>query len=203
MATCRGARWSAVFLIGASLAACVDAGVGPTVRQGPASVGVSLDATAYVGDTAVTTFTVSPSIGATYVAGPEELITFPAASICDPARSTYGPTEWDAPCAPATSPITITSKVWRDPLGHRRVDFSPALRFVPTADPAQWVTLSIRDELAALPGVVILYCASASTLACLDESLTDLTLTTHADPTTGWVSRRIKHFSGYNVAARQ
>src|SRR5919204_183942 len=70
MATCRGARWSAVFLIGASLAACVDAGVGPAVRQGPESVGVSLDATAYVGDTAVTTFTVSPSIGATYVAGP-------------------------------------------------------------------------------------------------------------------------------------
>jgi hypothetical protein len=56
-----------------------------------------------------TTFTVSPS-GGVYFAG-NHAVVFPAGSICDPATSTYGPGEWDAPCSALSQPITISAQV--------------------------------------------------------------------------------------------
>src|SRR5437868_4642731 len=88
-----------------------------------------------IGGTPVTSFTVPQTGGAAWalVAGQHRLIFGDGVgSICDPATSSYGPTEWDKPCTPATRPITITAKVWRTALGRVQVDFSPALRFVPT-----------------------------------------------------------------------
>ena len=46
----------------------------------------------------------------------------------------------------------------------------------------------------------ILYCPT-TTSQCKNEAKTDLTLLTVRNPLTGKVTRRIKHFSGYNVAA--
>src|SRR5262249_10160080 len=59
----------------------------------------------------------------------------------------------------------------------------------------------LTDREAALDlSMHILYCATTTT-PCVNEALTDPTLVTNHDPVTGKVWRRIKHFSGYNVAA--
>ncbi len=53
-------------------------------------------------------FVVNPMEAANRTIG-EHQIKFPAASICDPATSTYGIGEWDAPCQPLKTPITTLS----------------------------------------------------------------------------------------------
>ena len=130
-------------------------------------------------------------------------IYFPAGAICDPALSTYGPTEWDAPCQPLRSYITISATWWTDATGHPRIEFQPALRFVPTSDAAKWVTLTLKDQAASSvqPGQSLVITWRDGAGNWVDESLTDATLTTRTDPTTSSMSRRIKHFSGYMVAA--
>jgi hypothetical protein len=178
------------------------------------------------GDTAYGTFTVSPSAQRTYMIGGtsgSHAITFPAGAICEPETSSYGPTEWDQPCTPATRDVRISVKAYRAN-GSARVDFSPALRFVPE----RTVTLYLNDAAAARTGLAggllrgtgseaalasdvdadawaaaaafkrILYCTDAG--LCVDESLGDATLETFYDADTQLLARRVKHFSGYTIA---
>jgi hypothetical protein len=130
-------------------------------------------------------------------------IYFPAGSICDPARSSYGPTEWDKPCYPLRSYITISATWWTDPAtGHPQIEFQPALRFVPTSDMSKWVTLTLKDQAAssAQTGQSLVITWRDESGNWVDESLTDPTLRTVVDPASSSVSRRIKHFSGYLVS---
>jgi len=180
--------------------ACQEPGLGPVEVHHPSTY----EANALVGgllggsgDTAVTTFTVSPTKSGTYKIAGGHSITFPAGSICNP-KSTYGVTEWNKPCTPASTSVTITAKSWKQSNGRPRIDFSPRLRFVPT----KTVTLSMLDLGAALDlSSTILWCPDGST-SCVDESQTDSTLTTLINKLTGVLSRRVKHFSGYAVATR-
>jgi len=72
---------------------------------------------------------------------------------------------------------------------------------LPTKDPSGYVILSLTDPVAASDHTMsILYCRS-TTQPCVDESQEDPTLVTQHDPVAGKIWRRIKHFSGYNVAA--
>lgn len=131
-------------------------------------------------------------------------IYFPAGSICDPAVSSYGPTEWDRPCQPLRRYITISATWWTDAAtGHPRIEFQPALRFVPTSDMSKWVTLTLKDPSASStrPGQSLVIAWRDASGNWVDESLTDATLRTTVDPSSGSVSRRIKHFSGYMVSA--
>ena len=148
------------------------------------------------GDTVVTTFTVDPTIKAAYGIAGQHKVKFPAYSICDPALSTYGPTEWDQPCTPLTTPITITALSYRDSAGNAYVNFSPALRFRKTqGGPPKLYLLDKRAEASQL---AILYCPDGGG-PCVDESLTDPDLVTQYDKTKGFLYRYIKHFSGYGV----
>jgi hypothetical protein len=156
-------------------------------------------------------FTVDPSETQTFLFG-DHGIYFPAHSICDPATSAYGPNEWDQPCAPLATAITIHVDV-SEVDGHPRVDFAPALRFVPKplSDDRHWVILYLRDDSAAespkhgrhrhsAREFNILWAAPDGTL--VDESIYDSTMRTRVHSLSGTVSRRIKHFSGYLVTAR-
>jgi hypothetical protein len=97
--------------------------------------------------------------------------------------------------------VTEQVRAWLDAQGHPRVDFTPNIRFVPSALPTNWVILTFADYAASLdPWYNILYCTTA-TSACYDESTTDPSLVTTRNPVTGRVTRRIKHFSGYLVGA--
>ena len=148
-------------------------------------------------DTSLTTFTVRPGFGIVKTLnGGHQLVISPNA-ICD-LSSSYGPTEWDQPCQPAKTPVTITARTWVEANGHPRVDFMPRLRFAPS-DRANAI-LYLMDKVAADdPAYRIFYCADNAS-DCVDESLTDPTLATQRD-VRGFLYRRIKHFSGYNIAS--
>jgi hypothetical protein len=145
---------------------------------------------------ATTVFVYDPMIPATYSLPGQHRISFSVGAVCDPATSSYGPTEWDQPCQPLLAPISITATTSLTPQGHPRVDFSPALRFVPGRE----VTLYLRDSDAALdPTTVIQWCDDAG--QCADEGTVQASTETKRDAALGIVFRAIKHFSGYLISA--
>ena len=145
-------------------------------------------------------FTIDPTQPATLKAG-DHVVTFPANSICDPATSGYGEALWDAPCNPLQQPITIHAS-WSNKLGHAFIDFQPALRFVPTSDPSQYVTISMKDvwPLDSTYKYPIFWLRPADSV-WVDESPSDPSLASVEDVAGNRVSRRLKHFSGYLVGA--
>jgi hypothetical protein len=146
-----------------------------------------------------TSFTVTPSGGVFFVGN--HAVVFPAGSICDPATSSYGPGEWDAPCTPLTQPITISATV-KTVEGFKSVDFLPDLRFVPSDDESRWVWIYMYTPGARgardLSQYNILF---AETLGAtpVNDAAQDPTLRTYVDSRLGISFRRIKHFSGYVV----
>ena len=191
----------------AALAACSENAAAPRSAApdaslaGPGVAGGGATADLAGTDTTRFSITINPWEKTYYDLGAGNRITFPARSVCDPYRTNYGVGTWDQPCSPASYPITVKVKAWLDRTGHARVDFDKHLRFVPSSNPWQWVVITFADYQASLdPFFNILYCQS-TTGGCIDESKTDPSLLTVRDPVTGKVTRRIKHFSGYNVAA--
>jgi hypothetical protein len=139
-------------------------------------------------------FTVSPS-GTVQRLG-SHVISFQSDAVCDPAISTYGPTEWDQPCTTITEPLTVTATMMENDAGHPYIDFQPALRFSPLRE----VNLYLRTGRDSQPtSLDVKYCDAMGD--CFDESVTDSTLQTRRVGTSAYLVRRIKHFSGYSVAA--
>ena len=171
------------------LAACADA---PSATTGP----VAYDASASLVADGVATAYVDPRWPSQINVGGHK-IRIPANTICDPLTTRYGPTEWDQPCTPATLPIifTITYSVVNK---HAQLTVSPDVRFVPSADPAQWVYLSLREQTFddSLKYNILWWNPQGG---WVDESLTDPTLRATIDKP--FVTRRLKHFSGYSVTA--
>lgn len=146
------------------------------------------------------TFTVNPS-GGVYFIGTNAVV-FPKGSICDPSSS-YGPSTWDSACRPLSVPVTITAET-RVQDGRTWIDFSPALRFVPTTDPRHYVLVYMSTPAAIAtsnPDAFKIYYAPTIGGELVDESLTDSSLRTWVDTRTGTSIRRIKHFSGYTSSA--
>jgi hypothetical protein len=145
-------------------------------------------------------FTVGPQGGVFFVG--RHAVVFPKKSICDPARSTYG--DWDAECKTIGKPIQIHAVV-RNENGRTWVDFSPELRFAPSADPSRWVYMFMyapeaRGARGDLSRFNILYAQSIGGVT-VDDAASDPTLRTYVDTNTGISMRRIKHFSGYTASA--
>ena len=167
----------------------------PTDYRGGAGLGLSQ------GDSNTTVLTIDPNVSKTYAFG-QSWIYFPARSICDPASSGYGIGLWDKPCTPVTQPVQVTVK-WTSRGGYAYAVFSPELRFVP-ADAksiSRWVILSLHSQkkLHDLNAYNILYATDNN--SWVDEAATDPTLRAWLDPLHNSVYRRVKHFSGYMVAA--
>jgi hypothetical protein len=144
---------------------------------------------------------VEPSGGVFYLG--KHALYFPANTICDPAISTYGPTEWDTPCTTITQAIQIHAEL-REDADRSWIDFTPHLRFAPSEDDDRWVYLfmttkaSDAKQLTGKNAPPILWSRELG-VPGIDESLMDPTLKTKWDKKLGGVYRRIKHFSGYNV----
>jgi hypothetical protein len=186
----------------AGLAACSDS-TAPNVQHQDRTDLSGQGSTAQLtsNDTLRFGITIDPNKVTQFPLGSGNYIVFPAQSLCDPYTSTYGQTEWDKPCAVATSKFTVSVKAWLDGSGNPHLDFNPGIRFVPTLDPAGWVNMSFTDSYAALnPWYNILYCPTVGS-TCINEALSDPTMATITDPLTGRLTRRIKHFSGYMVGA--
>lgn len=151
-----------------------------------------------------TDFTVGPW-GGVFLVG-NHAVVFPAHSICDPASSDYGEGQWDKSCAPLTSSIRVHAEV-RTLNGQSQVDFTPELRFVPSARPARWVwmvmyTPEAKRAKGDLSRFSILYSESLGATP-VNDAASDATLRTYVDTRSGISFRRIKHFSGYVVAGRE
>jgi hypothetical protein len=147
-------------------------------------------------DTVTTVFTINPSLSASYSIGNGHSLYVRANGVCK-LTSAYGLGAWDLPCVPINLPVLVTAKTWFDPGMHPQVEFSPALRFVPVTGAASAV-LYLKDKPASqVPSSVIMYCFEKG---CMDEGATDPAQATMRDPQLGFVYRRIKHFSGYQVS---
>jgi hypothetical protein len=147
------------------------------------------------------TLVIDPRVARSYAFG-DHSIYFPAYSICDPATSGYGPPLWDAPCQPQTTTITVTVK-WSSKGGHAYARFEPKLRFVPAGpeESSRWVILTMYDrrKVNDVDQYQIYY--ETEDEKWVDEAKTDPTLRAWTDRTRNVVYRRIKHFSGYMLAA--
>jgi hypothetical protein len=134
-------------------------------------------------------------------------VNFPENSVCNPGRSTYGPSEWDKDCSTLRSGESIRVRATlRLTSAGLAVDFSPELRFSPKTQ----VTISsdifasilsgnryyFLSHPAALNFLAISYAPSLGSGQVADYTA-DKSLITHVDLKTGTIWRRIKHFSGY------
>jgi len=147
-------------------------------------------------------FVVDPTVASQIRLG-DHLVSFPANSICDPATSGYGETLWDAPCTPLQQPITIHA-TWQSKLGHAFIQFSPDIRFVPTSDPSQYVTITMKDLVPLdSTGHYPIFWLRPSDSTFVDESMADSSESSVMDLDGNKVSRRLKHFSGYLVGATE
>jgi hypothetical protein len=185
----RAIAFAAIALVGLT-AACSDAPTASSAR--PSAPVHTSGVTVTVGDTTITTFTVDPFSTDTYVEAGVFKLKLQAGSICDPAISTYGATEWDKPCTTLLNTISITARSWTTPSGKTIVKFSPDLRFAPDKVNTLWLWKS-AGTVTATPNVM--WCASGSTV-CVDEASADPSVATTL-LSSGFLTRRVKHFSGY------
>ncbi|HVE79255.1 MAG TPA: hypothetical protein VNA89_10360 [Gemmatimonadaceae bacterium] len=182
-------------------AACGEPTTAPATSRmpkGAPSLDVIVDAMSV--DSTAADFTVTPS-GGLFTMGPHAVF-FPANSICDPATSSYGPDQWDAPCEPAAEPVQIHAEVRRAPDGSEYVDFTPNLRFAPTEDSNNYVWILMKVAAAqntADPSRFPILYAPHLGAEGIDEAASDPTQVTYVHVPSGVVFRRIKHFSGYAV----
>ena len=140
-------------------------------------------------------------------------VSFSGNSVCDPSVSTYGDTEWDKNCAVLADvqSIKVHATVSRTSTGIA-VDFTPALRFSPSAKVivstdvfASYILANqdyLRTHRSALSAFAILYSPSLGAKGVSDFAA-DRSVTTHVDLNTGLVWRRVKHFSGYSIVSGQ
>jgi hypothetical protein len=138
-------------------------------------------------------------------------LTFPENSVCDPARSSYGPGEWDRPCVTLSNNQSVqVHAVLSLNGGGLGIDFTPALRFSPSTqvtistDVFAPVIRSGRDYFARHPeslDFLAIYYTPTLSAAPVPDFVTDPSVITHVDLSSGRIWRRVKHFSGYNQTA--
>jgi hypothetical protein len=161
--------------------------------------------------TVIGTIELSPA-GGTYHVGDFDVV-MPAGAVCDPATTKYGVGHWNDDCTPAVRSVTV-NVVAVSKHGQVRVDFTPDIRFRPSAGAVTIQTQAYRDLLTSgavrqlsrsssfFDGFVILYVPTRG--QGVDEGRSaSRSMVTHVDLSTGLVWRQIKHFSGYLISAGQ
>lgn len=135
-----------------------------------------------------------------YSLGNQSWVYIPAGAICEPG-SGYGPELWDAPCTSATGIVEVPVTT-RDENGRPSVEFHHDVRFAPATSShwSKWVILGLKVQgnMNRQLGYGILY-RPTGTSAWIDEAATDPSLRAFRVPG-NVIARRLKHFSGYNVA---
>jgi hypothetical protein len=141
------------------------------------------------------TVTINPQTTNVLRFGAHTLI-IPGRAICA-AGSGYGSEYFDQDCKTEKRPVTITALVRATDDSVPRIDFTPQLRFSPRE--SVWLMLRVPTLTPGSPIGNILYCATATTVTCVDEAAVDPELRTFPDYINHTLFRRIKHFSGYFV----
>jgi len=134
------------------------------------------------------------------------LLHVPAGAVCDPRTTNYGPAFWDDECTPLRSALRLQVQVQQQD-GRLWIDFKPNVRFAPSSDASNWVTLTTwrpRGELASalnsnqMRQFALLYAKDVG-VDPLDEGSIDRTMVTFVRMSDGFIWRRLKHFSGFTI----
>lgn len=194
---------------------CSDSALGPngaTSRSLAPSGAPTLDVTPSLAFTGVKTTTITlTSDGGTYSVG-NGLFTIkvPSNSVCDPAVSSYGDGTWDSPCTTLGSgqSLTLTVTYGFTSSNVPVFDVSPGIRFAPNSV----VTLGTMAYASAIVANATYYASNQQALhyfgmyytpdlgvTAYTDAAKDNSLITHVNLSTGYVWRRVKHFSGYNI----
>lgn len=147
---------------------------------------------------------VIPAAGGTLNIADVFTLNFPAGAVCDPnapeTQAGYAAGAWDADC-PATTTDTPLRATVKASNGRLYVDFQPSLRFHPSTT----VTLSTNvfapviqyfGEHGLKYGTTIFF-TTAIDANGIPDALSDASLQTKINGTSGRIMRRIKHFTGY------
>jgi hypothetical protein len=198
----------------AAIGACSDTATSPsnaTSRSLAPSSRPSLDydGPSHFDDYRTSTFTLTSNGGTFSIGDNLYTLTVPANAVCV-VSSSYGPGTWNSPCTTLKHGQSIkVTATYGFANGGPVVDFSPELRFNPNT-PVTISTSLYAESLTyhrefferdpdALRGFGIYFVTSLGGKTITDAA-SDLSLVTHINLTTGLVWRRVKHFSGYNVA---
>jgi hypothetical protein len=129
----------------------------------------------------------------------DHYISIPANVVCDPATSGYGAGLWDSSCVLLNHPIQVTA-TWSSINGRAAISFAPDLRFAPSDDESRWVKLSLKDSKGIDPDMyyAILWHDRQSG-QWVDESVADPSLRARANQSGNMVTRRLKHFSDWEL----
>lgn len=198
----------------AAVAGCSDSATNPIRSDAPIQRAADRPSLDYAGPYRYSGFRSSYLVltanGGTYNIGDGiYTLSVPANGVCV-LGSTYGPTEWEAPCDTLGDRESI---VVRATIGFANggpvIDFAPSLRFNPKAQ----VTLSTtiyaqqlvpyQDYYTNNPWALRsfgMYYTSDFGVSGSNDAAFDTTVVTHVNLRTGVVWRRVKHFSGYNIA---
>jgi hypothetical protein len=121
---------------------------------------------------------------------------YPAGAVCDPKRSSYGPTEWKKACVVLTTSITVSAKYTiKD--GKTSVDLSPNMRFSP--DKVVMLSLQLRELRGQYLTDALKEQFALRSSGVEDDVLATFFQVKGGGKATGWVSRQVFHFSGYYV----
>ena len=179
------------------IAACTSDSRSLAAPTGPVKDLLSLDAPLLPKDTALTVLLIDPLSTTSYAIAGGHRLWVQKGGVCD-LKSPYGPGLWDDLCELATLPVVVIARSWTDEQSHPHVDFSPDLRFAPLDDRRASAELYLKDRTGIdAADARILYCNDKG---CIDEGATDSTMVTQRDRQQGFLYRRIKHFSGYQVS---
>jgi hypothetical protein len=150
-------------------------------------------------------FTITPAGGSFPLMG-LFAINFPANSVCDPNRSNYA--DWGQDCVSLSDNIDVQVRL-RVTASGIALDFSPEIRFAPSAGPVTITTDVFAPVLTSNSSFFSAHPASLAILAMsyapalgatpIADYQSDPTLITHVNLVTGRVWRVVRHFSGYLV----
>ena len=151
------------------------------------------------------------SAGGTYSIGNGLFtIKIPSNAVCDPAVSTYGDGTWDSPCTTLASgqSLSVTVTYGFTSANVPVFDISPGIRF----NPNSVVTLGTYAYASSITANSSYYQSYPQALhyfgmyytpdlgsTAVTDAANDNSLITHVKLSTGYVWRRVKHFSGYNI----
>jgi len=195
-----------------AVAACADSTTSPRqiAPHTPSAPAFDFTATGSTLGVFQSDFAVGPE-GGVFSIGGLYMISFPANSVCDPSRTTYGPSEWDKSCDVLASGQAVKVHASLSlSAGGLGVDFSPPMRFSPktqvtiSTDIFAPLITSNKDYFLKHPealNVVAIFYSSSLGVTGVSDFATDASLITHVDLNTGRIWRRVKHFSGYSIVS--
>jgi hypothetical protein len=194
---------------------CSDSSLGPshsTARSFTLNAAPSLDlnpSTTFSGFKS-TTITLTSAGGTFSIGNGLFTIKIPANAVCDPTVSSYGEGTWDSPCTTLAAGQALTATVTYGYTSSNVpvLDVAPGIRFSPTSV----VTLGTTAYASSITANSSYYASNPQALHYFGMYYTpdlgstgytdagkDNSLVTHVNLSTGFVWRRVKHFSGYNI----